>query len=106
MLTRNGKEYYGLSVDPVDTTAGLCAEFTAIGAMVSNGDRKIETMVAIRRKGGRAYSVLPPCGKCRELARGFGNPYVIVGRPGKGKPELTKVKLSELMPMDWSDRAV
>lgn len=103
LRARGSHEYYGVSVDPDNTTAGMCAEFSAIGAMVSGGDRSIETIVAISRRGGRAYRALPPCGKCRELARGFGNPYVIVERPGT-KRDLTKVKLSELMPIDWSSR--
>ncbi len=103
LRTRRSREYYGVSVDPDGTTAGMCAEFSAIGAMVSDGERSIEAIVAISRRG-RAYRVLPPCGKCRELARGFGNPYVIVERPGSKRESLTKIKLSELMPIDWSSR--
>ncbi len=105
LRTRNDREYHGLCVDPASTTEGMCAEFSAIGAMVTGGDRKIDTMVAITRKGRPAYRVLPPCGRCRELARGLGNPYIIVQRPGADGESLTKVKLSELMPIDWSSRS-
>ncbi len=104
LRTQNGKEYYGLCVDPEGTTEGMCAEFSAIGTMVTRGDRRIEAMVAITRKGRLTYRVLPPCGRCRELARGFGNPYIIVPRPG-AREGLAKVKLSELMPIDWSSRS-
>ena len=67
--TPRDKEYYGISVELKSTTIGMCAEFSAIGAMVSGGDRSIGTMVAITRSKGRAYRVLPPCGRCRELAQ-------------------------------------
>ena len=102
VAARGGNWYFGVCVDPPDTTAGMCAEYSAIGAMVSSGDRIVETMVAVTRDDG-AYRVIPPCGKCRELARGLGNPYVIVERPGK-KGSLTRVRLSELMPIDWKNR--
>jgi cytidine deaminase len=61
--------------------------------MVSEGEGNIETIVAV--SSNRNYSVLPPCGKCRQFISEFGNPYVIVEVNGK----LKKVKLSELCPL-------
>jgi cytidine deaminase len=95
--TRSGKEYYGVCVDPPNSTMGMCAEHTAIGTMISDGERTIETMVAITCS--ESYHVLPPCGKCRELAGAFGDPYVIleIEKPAV----LKKVRLSELVPHRW-----
>jgi len=39
--------------------------------------------------------VLPPCGKCRQLLREFGNPYVIL----KLHSRYLKVRLAELYPV-------
>jgi cytidine deaminase len=62
--------------------------------MVSSGEKEIETIVAVSMTKNR-YHVLPPCGKCRELMREFGGPYVIVeiGRT------LRKLKLPQLIPI-------
>ena len=67
--------------------------------MVSDGQLEMETMGAISSEDG--YHVLPPCGKCREFAKGFGNPYVIL-LLGKQANLLKKVRLSYLLPHDWN----
>jgi cytidine deaminase len=61
--------------------------------MVSEGEGKIDTIVAFAYKQGG--HVLPPCGKCRQFISEFGNPYVIVQVGG----QLKKAKLSELYPL-------
>jgi len=77
----------------------MCAEFSAVGAMVTAGERKISTMVAVtRREDG--YAILPPCGKCRDLARAFGDPYVILQTGGSVR-DAAKVRVSGLVPYPW-----
>ena len=94
LRTCTRKVFEGVNID-IDCSApcSICAEYAAIGAMVSQGEDKIETIVAYSHKNG-GY-VLPPCGKCRQFIAEFGNPYVIV----KGDQKLKKVKLSELYPL-------
>ena len=70
----------------------MCAEYAAIGAMVTAGSNRIQAMVAVN---GKKNSVLPPCGKCRQLISEFGDPYVIV----KVGAKLVKAKLSQLYPL-------
>lgn len=98
--TAKGSEFYGLCVDAKTSTVGMCAEFAAIGSMLTEGERRIKTMVAISYKGKGLYRILPPCGKCRDLAREFGDPYVILQK-GKDFGEPRKVRLSELVPAPW-----
>jgi len=62
--------------------------------MVTEGGTKIEAIVAVCLHDD-GWSVLPPCGKCRQFISEFGNPYVIVEVGG----ELKKVRLSELYPL-------
>lgn len=71
----------------------ICAEYAAIGTMVCAGEEEIKTIVAV--SGKHDYSILPPCGKCRQFISEFGNPHVIVQVDG----EVKKVKLSELYPL-------
>ena len=99
MRTSSGSEFYGLCVDAKTSTVGMCAEFTAIGSMLTKGESRIRTMVAISYREGQC-TIIPPCGKCRDLARGFGDPYVILQK-GKEREELGKVRLSKLLPFPW-----
>jgi len=69
----------------------MCAEYSAIGTMHSKGDASIATTVAIDDEG----IVLPPCGRCREMIRQFGNPFVILQKKGK----IFKMRLDDLIPM-------
>jgi cytidine deaminase len=71
----------------------ICAEYAAIGTMVTAGENEIRTIVAISGKHDK--EVLPPCGKCRQFISEFGNPDVIVQVKGETK----KAKLSELYPL-------
>ncbi len=102
LRTSRGTEFFGLCIDLKTATIGACAEYSAIGAMVSRGERKVKTIVAITDKGKNGYAILPPCGKCRDLVRAFGNPYVIL-QVGKSIGESKKVKLSELVPFPWNE---
>ena len=61
--TRSGAVYTGLNLNGIHTP---CAEPVALGAAMTRGDRKVESMVAVYRRGNR-YRVLSPCGTCRQL---------------------------------------
>ncbi|MFC2106094.1 cytidine deaminase [Candidatus Bipolaricaulota bacterium] len=64
LLSDNGNMYYGVCID-VGSGIGFCAEHSAIAAMVTAGERRISQIVAVW--GVKAITVLPPCGRCREL---------------------------------------
>ena len=58
----SGKIYTGVCVDTC-STLGICAERNAIFNMLTNGDDKIEKVLAIMPDGKTGA----PCGACREL---------------------------------------
>ena len=95
MRTRNGRFFSGVNID-IDCSApcSICAEYAAIGTMVTEGEAEIETIVAVNLHDD-GCSVLQPCGKCRQFISEFGNPYVIV----KVEGELKKTRLNELYPL-------
>jgi len=99
LRTASGKEFFGLCIDAKTATVGVCAEFSAIGTMLSAGEKRVGTVVAVAYKGRGKYLILPPCGKCRDFIRAFGDPFVIlqVGEESK------KVRLSELIPFPWDE---
>ena len=94
LRTKSNKTFHGVNIEiECSAPCSICAEYAAIGTMVSEGEEEIETIVAFAYKnGGR---VLPPCGQCRQFISEFGDPYVIVEVNG----ELKKLRLSELYPL-------
>ena len=95
LRTGNGRVFSGVNIEiEASAPCSICAEYAAIGTMVTEGGMEIETIVAVSLHDD-GWSVLPPCGKCRQFISEFGNPYVIVEVDGK----LKKVRLSELYPL-------
>jgi cytidine deaminase len=102
LRTSRGTEFFGLCIDLETAPLGACAEYSAIGTMVSSGERKVKTIVAVTDKGRNRYAILPPCGKCRDFIRAFGDPHVIL-QVGESLRDSKKVKLSELIPFPWNE---
>jgi cytidine deaminase len=78
---------------------GFCAEHSAIAAMITNGEFRIQKIVAVFKDDQGSIFVLSPCGRCQAfmLAIDAGNldTDVIL------EPDHV-VKLSELIPKhDW-----
>ncbi len=93
LITPKGNIYSGVSLG-FYCGIGSCGEYQAIGAMISNGEKKIKTIVAVDDVG----NVMPPCGKCREMmlqaSKENKNTEVIVSKS-------KKIKLKSLMPYSW-----
>lgn len=93
IITEEGEIFFGVSLS-IENPAAVCAEPIALGNMITNGGRKVKTIVAVYHNG-KIYS---PCGCCRELLYELevGNPWVIIG---KNK----KVRLTYLLPESNED---
>ena len=93
LKTKDQRVFQGVNIEVNGSApSSFCAEYAAVGAMVSEGALEILTIVAVN---GKKHVVLPPCGNCRQLLREFGNPYVILKLRGRH----VKVKLAELYPI-------
>ena len=95
LLTSGGNIFLGVSMG-FYCGIGSCAEYQAIGNMISNGEKEIKKIVAVRYdRKKRTYYPIPPCGKCREMIsqcskKNKGTEVIISGNK--------KVKLQELFP--------
>ena len=70
VLDEHGHIHVGGNVENAAYPNGICAETSAIAAMVSSGGRRImEIAVA-----GRGAVLCTPCGGCRQRIREFGEP--------------------------------
>lgn len=68
LVSESGAIFAGVCVDTASW--GLCAERSAIAAMVTSGEYRIERVVAVwRDPDTAALHVLPPCGHCRQFMR-------------------------------------
>ncbi len=98
LITSKGNIYRGVCIGfycGIDS----CGEYQAIGAMISNGEKGIKSIVAVWfDEKTKKYRVIPPCGKCREMikqaCRKNINAEVIISGT-------KKVKLKELLPHSW-----
>ena len=62
ILSKGGNIYTGVCVDTC-STLGICAERSAIFAMLAAGEQEIDKVLAILPDGSSGA----PCGACREL---------------------------------------
>lgn len=62
LRTVSGAIYTGVCIDAA-SGIGFCAEHGAVAAMITAGESRITDIVAVDWDG----SILPPCGRCREL---------------------------------------
>ena len=62
VLSSSGKIYTGVCIDTC-STLGICAERNSIFNMITNGEEKIDKVLAIMPDGKSGA----PCGACREL---------------------------------------
>lgn len=68
LVSTSGKIFEGVCVDT--SSWGLCAERSAIAAMITRGEYQIGQIVAVwRNPDSNKLHVLPPCGHCREFMR-------------------------------------
>ena len=91
--TAGGRHYTGICVD-VPCSIGLCAEQAAIAEMLKHGETQIRKIVAVYEDG----SILPPCGRCRELISqvdAHNGETIVLVADGKA------VTLNELLPERW-----
>ena len=98
LITSKGSIFRGVNLG-FYCGIGSCAEYQAIGAMISNGEKEIKTIVAVwYDEKTKKHRVIPPCGKCREqmsqASRKNQDSWVIIS-------ENKKVKLKELLPYSW-----
>lgn len=93
LVTDKGNVYVGVSIH-ASCGIGFCGEHNAIGAMLTAGESRIETIVSV----GEGGKVLSPCGRCREMMYQVNmdnaDTNIILG-------EDKVMKLKDLLPEYW-----
>lgn len=67
IYTFNKNIYKGLNIE-IKRGIGFCAEHSAIAAMITAGETKINKIVAVKKNEiSNKWAIIPPCGRCREF---------------------------------------
>jgi len=97
LVSEQGNVYVGVCIE-TNCQMGFCAEHNAIGSMVTHGESRIQTIVAVGQDG----RVLAPCGRCREFI------YQMHAANGGTRVLLDAdrvVTLLDLLPEHWAGKA-
>ena len=97
LVTNDGNVYVGVCID-TSSSMGFCAEHNAVGNMVTNGESKILTIVAVNWDG----RILSPCGRCREFI------YQVDSANSETRVLLNGDRVStitQLLPDHWADES-
>lgn len=99
VLDEKGRVHVGCNVENAAYPLGICAETSAIGAMVAAGGTRIVSIAAV---GGRqALESCTPCGGCRQRIREFADGHTrIILLDERGKPR--SYSMDELLPASFS----
>ena len=98
VLTRAGRVYSGCNVENSTYGATICAERSAIAAMVAAGDRDPVACVVVT--GGRTPG--SPCGICRQVLAEFARDMkvLLLAEDARGRVAARKtVRLATLLPL-------
>lgn len=94
LVTDQGNVYVGVCID-TNCGMGFCAEHTAVGNMVTNGESRVLTIVAVNWDG----QILSPCGRCREFIYQVDNANASTRVLLNGDREST---IEQLLPDHWA----
>lgn len=96
---KNGRIYTGVNCAGVH---GACAEYIAMGAALSAGEREFDTIVAAHEKA--ANGVISPCGNCRQMLIEYCPDIRVLLSDDEGN--LIKTDIGALLPFAWRPVAV
>ncbi|MBD2862168.1 cytidine/deoxycytidylate deaminase family protein [Paenibacillus oceani] len=92
---KNGNIYLGVNCDGIH---GSCAEYIAIGAAITAGEREFDTIVATHDKA--LNGLLPPCGNCRQMLFNYCPDVKVILNDEHGTP--VKVDVQDLLPLAYT----
>jgi cytidine deaminase len=90
----SGRLHAGCNVENSAYPVGQCAEASAIGAMITAGDREIVEVLVVTE----GPALCSPCGRCRQQLTEFARPHTRIHLCGPEGVRAT-VTLGELLPL-------
>lgn len=91
----DGTLFGGCNVENLVLSPTICAEVTAIGAMITAGKKRIKSILVLGPAGGILFA---PCGRCRQMIREFAALDTPIYLYAQDKGFIKKVTLGHLLP--------
>jgi cytidine deaminase len=99
VLDEQGRIHSGCNVENAAYPEGICAETSAIAAMVAAGGKRIAAIAAVG--GHQQLQACTPCGGCRQRIREFADANTrIILLDASGQPR--RYTMEELLPASFS----
>jgi len=98
ILTDKGNSYVGCNVENISYGLTLCAEGSAIAAMISAGEKHIAEVTVI----SSGNEICPPCGACRQRIAEFGQENTLIHMYNNSKEKKMTCSLKELLPYSFN----
>ncbi len=97
VLDDQGRIHAGCNVENAAYPEGLCAEASALSAMVLAGSTRARAVLVVGQGGELGRGWTTPCGGCRQKLREFGQPDmpIFTANPHTSGPTYT---LAQLLP--------
>lgn len=102
LRTDNNHLFAGCNIENVSYGLTMCAENSAVGQMVSAGERNIAEVLVI----GSAPTICAPCGRCRQLLLEFAEPSVLIHLCNQNADKIETHSLAALLPHAFSPRSL
>jgi cytidine deaminase len=103
VLDEQGRIHSGCNVENAAYPEGICAETSAIAAMVAAGGTRIAAIAAVGGRQGQGLEACSPCGGCRQRIREFSDlntRIVLLDEQGRSR----RYTMDELLPASFSLR--
>lgn len=94
----SGKIYKGINLK---TSHSVCAEQVAIGQAFAEGERQLDTIVAVKYSENGDIKVVSPCGLCRYIMDKLETNLNVIVIDEKTE-EVSKVNINELLPYPYN----
>lgn len=78
VLDEQGRIHAGCNVENAAYPEGLCAEASALAAMVLAGSTRAKAVLVVGSGGNGDAAWVTPCGGCRQKLREFASPELLV----------------------------
>ena len=93
--TKEGKIYAGVNMG--GGVHGSCAEYTALGMALSQGEREFDSIVAVHDRAPNC--LVSPCGNCRQMLIEYCPDVMVILNDDSNN--MVKVSARDLLPFAW-----
>ena len=101
ILSQEGEIFTGVNVENSSYPEGVCAETSAISAMISAGHKKIKQVYVVCDFRGTG-EIATPCGGCRQRLKEFASSDIKISMSNLDQSKVETHTMEALLPFSFS----